>query len=877
MKKEERRQENGDRRTETGKVNPGTRNIELKTSNLAVWIFRSYLLLLGITIQAQDGTIEYFSKDLKFNQQIPTPEQFMGHEVGEWHATPDKIYYYMLELARVSERAIWEGYGRSHESRPLGQLIISSPENIKRLETIRQQNLLLCDPEQSPKLDTRDMPLIVKLGYGVHGNEASSHNASLLVSYYLAAGEDEEIQEILENTVALINPCINPDGMQRFSTWVNSVKSSGGNPDPNSWEFNEPWPGGRTNHYWFDLNRDWLALQQPESVGRAKAYYRWRPAIVTDHHEMQAYKTFFFSPGISGGDNPLVPEENRLLTGEIARYHEQCLDEVPTLYFSGENFDGFYPGKGATFPDIHGSIGILFEQAGVKGHLRETASGLKTFPDAIRNQFTVSLSTLKAGVVMREKLLDNQRKFYVTALEEADKKEVKAYVFSEPEDKARVSNFIRTLLMHHIKIFELEKNITLDGEEYKAGESYIIHLKQPESRFIESLFEPVFDFTDSTFYDVSTWVLPMAFNIPYTKIIGKKPEGLIGKEITLPPGVEGELLGPDDAYAYIFGWEEYYAPKALFRLQNAGLKVKVNKDKLVVNTGSEKKEFSYGSIMVTSFDQPMASKEIHNLMETTARECGIKIFGVESATQEGSYLGGNSFVPLKKPGILMLAGSGLSSSETGEIWYMLDKKFNIPVTLITADKIGKINLSRYNTLIVAGNPDVSEAGIEDIKSWNEKGSVIIAYGKGNTWLSKNKLAEIEFKEQNSSQKQEVLYIDKYADRKAKQVTGAIFETRLDLTHPLCYGYSRNTLPVMKVGTSVSCKDPDIYNNPVVFTGSPLLSGYCPKQILDSLKNNPFASFHGNGVISIYGETNFRGFWYGTEKIFLNAIFFGQII
>ncbi|MCX6259761.1 MAG: M14 family zinc carboxypeptidase [Bacteroidia bacterium] len=534
------------------------------------------LLTFSLLTNSQVTLDYYLPKSITYNLSVPTPKQFFGHEIGEWHLTHDKLFYYMLELSKISDRAVWEEYGRSYENRPLGQLIISSPENIKNLEQLRQDHVMLCDPSVSGKADISKMPLFVKLGYGVHGNESSAQNASALVAYYLTAGEGKEIDELLRNIVILIDPALNPDGMQRHSTWVNFTKSLSNNPDPASWEFSESWPGGRTNHYWFDLNRDYIMLQHPESRGRVAAFHKWKPNINTDHHETGANETFFFQPGVQSRNNPLSPQDNQELTAEIGKYHEKYLNSIGSLYFTEESFDDFYVGKGSSYPDIHGSVGILFEQAGVKGHLRETPGGLLSFPFAIRNHFTVSLSTLEAGLKMKDKLLESQRNFYKEALTLADKYPVKAYIFNEPSDNARVSEFINILLQHRIKVFRTGRDYTKSGIAYKAENSYIVPLKQTEYRFIRSLLEPVTEFTDSIFYDTSTWVLPMSFNLNCSPLtIPKEMEGLTGAEITSAPVPQGKLDSPENPYAYLFEWNEYYAPKVLYFLQNKGLKTRV--------------------------------------------------------------------------------------------------------------------------------------------------------------------------------------------------------------------------------------------------------------------------------------------------------------
>ena len=838
------------------------------------------LLISFSTLVKSQVTLDYYlPENVTYNSSIPPPKQFFGHEIGEWHLTHDKLYSYMLELVKVSGRAIWEEYAKSYEGRPLGQLIISSPENIKNIEQLRQEHLILCDPSRSDKSDVNKMPVFIKLGYGIHGNESSAQNASALVAYYLTAGEGKEIDELLKNAVILIDPALNPDGMQRHSTWVNSAKSLNNNPDPASWEFSETWPGGRTNHYWFDLNRDYLLLQQPESKGRVAAFHKWKPNINTDHHETGANETFFFQPGIKSRNNPLTPQENYELTAEIGKYHEKYLNSLGSLYYTEESFDDFYIGKGSSYPDIHGSVGILFEQAGVKGHLRETPGSLLSFPFAIRNQFTVSLSTLEAGLNMKNKLLESQRNFYKDALTLADKHSVRAYIFSEPSDNSRVSEFISILLQHRIQVFATSRDFSKNGVIYKAGNSYIVPLKQTEYRFIRSLFEPVKEFTDSAFYDISTWVLPMSFNLNYSGLtLAKETDGLAGSEIISPPAVAGQLVSQDDPYAFLFEWNEYYSPKALFLLQKAGLKTRVSMESFVYDDGVVEKSFSAGTIVIPASGQATSNQELRSLMEKTAKECGITVYGVRTGlTTEGIDLGSNRIVVLTKPSVAMITGEGANSADAGEIWHLLDSRFTVPVTMISAQRFSSADLKRYNVLIITGSPDISPAGLDNIRAWNRSGGILIGYETGNRWLSRNKFAEIEFIEETGDGKEDGVYMNRAADRQVQQIPGSIFETHLDLTHPLCFGYTRDILPVFKSTSTAVKKVGDIYNNPVQYTEDPLLSGYCTVKNISRIKGTSFASVHENRVISLYDNTNFRAIWYGTNKIFLNAIFFGQVI
>nr|MCU0410805.1 peptidase M14 [Bacteroidales bacterium] len=294
------------------------------------------VIMAAVTLHAQT-TLDYFlPAGVAYNKDIPTPASYIGHEVGEWHVTHDKLLGYMKLLAEKSDRALWEEYGKSWEGRPLGNLIISSPANIERIEEIRLEHLKISDPARSSSADLSTMPVIIKLGYGVHGNESSAQNASLISAYYLTAGEGPEIDKILEHAVILIDPALNPDGLQRHSTWVNMYRGMTLTTDPASREFSEAWPGGRTNHYWFDLNRDYIMLQHPESVGRVAAFHRWMPNINTDHHEMGANSSFFFQPGVQTRNNPVVPIENQEMTALIGSYHARHLDSIGSLYYTEE-------------------------------------------------------------------------------------------------------------------------------------------------------------------------------------------------------------------------------------------------------------------------------------------------------------------------------------------------------------------------------------------------------------------------------------------------------------------------------------------------------------------------------------------------------------
>ncbi|MES2798199.1 MAG: M14 family metallopeptidase, partial [Bacteroidota bacterium] len=401
----------------------------------------------------------YLPENIQYDKSIPTPQQYFGYQVGQWHIPYFQLIDYLKKIDNLSERFSIVEYGHTHENKPLYLITVTSKANHANIEQIKKDHHALTEPDKASKLETKNMPLVTWMGYSVHGNEASGTNSVPLVAYYLAAAQGTEIEQILKETIILIDPRINPDGGERFATWVNANKSINLVADPNSRELNEWWPGGRFNHYYFDLNRDWLYTQHPESKGRIAKFHEWKPNILTDHHEMGSNSSFFFQPGIPERTHPLTPKKNIELTEKFGKFQAEGMDGIKSLYFTKEGYDDFYYGKGSTFPDVQGAMGILFEQASSRGHLQETQNGLLSFPFTIKNQFVASLSTLKASLSMRNELLDYQRDFF----SQTNTDPIKAFVFGGAGDKWSVAEMVKILRQHEINVYELDKPVQLQG------------------------------------------------------------------------------------------------------------------------------------------------------------------------------------------------------------------------------------------------------------------------------------------------------------------------------------------------------------------------------------------------------------------------------
>ncbi|MEM6725194.1 MAG: M14 metallopeptidase family protein, partial [Bacteroidota bacterium] len=576
----------------------------------------SIFWLISTTISAQASLDYFLPEGTQYDRSIQTPEEFLGYPTGKWHIGHDQLVFYLKYLADQSNRITYQEIGRTHEDRPLLVLTITHPDNHANLEDIRQQHVALSNASSdNSNLDLSKMPSVVYQGYSIHGNEPSGTNAVPVVAYYLAAAQGEEVERLLKEVVILMDPCLNPDGFNRFASWANTHKSENRQADAETREHNEVWPGGRTNHYWFDLNRDWLLVAHPESQARIKIFHEWKPNILTDHHEMGTNSTYFFQPGVPARTNPLTPQRNQDLTGEIATYHVEALDEIGSLYYSEESFDDFYYGKGSTYPDANGCIGILFEQASSRGHIQESIHGDLTFEFTIRNQVKTSFSTLKAAQELREKLLTYQKEFYQLGRQEAAADPVKAYIFGEEQDEYRLHQFVDHLLQHDIEVYPLNGQMKADGHTFTPGSAYIVPTDQTQYRLVKGVFQSFTTFKDSLFYDVSAWTLPMAYNLKFAELSTVKLPAASIKAV--PTGKKMDHLFPEN-YAYLIDWRAYKAPELIDDLLAKGLIVKVAHETFTIGTTKGRMEFPVGTIVVPALNQSIMGDELANLLRSAA-------------------------------------------------------------------------------------------------------------------------------------------------------------------------------------------------------------------------------------------------------------------
>ena len=826
------------------------------------------LLLCLNNLIAQDYFLE---NNGPYNENIQSPEEFLGYEIGFEHTRHDLIVSYLNYLSNSSKKAEIIKYGESHEGRDLIMLTVSSTNNLSNLDKIKQEHLKYTVPKSNFEVN-KNLPVIINLGYGVHGNEPSSAEAAILAAYTLVASENIKIKRLIENSVVFIDPTINPDGRDRHSQWANQYKSINLVADSNDAEHNEMWPKGRTNHYWFDLNRDWLLAINPESRGKLKWYHSWYPNVVTDFHEMGTNSNYFFEPMKRNASlKPLIPDENySVLSPIFAEYYVKALDSIGSFYYTKESFDETYPGYGSSYPDVQGAVAILFEQASSRGHLQETNYGTMSFGFTIRNQYLSSIATVEAAVENKDLLRDYQRRFFNSSVNEFKDEKIKAYEFGDMYDQNRNKAFIDKLLMHKIKV-------------YNSKGKFVVPVNQGQSRMVKNFFETHSKYVDSVYYDASAWSVSNIYNMK-----SKKLKSFFGEsEIKSTENFIKNIKVNKSNYAYILDWDDYNAAAALNLLQKNEIitysafkpfSVKVNGTKSI-------KKFNYGSVLIPVSKQNISSEKLFSIVKEMQEKYDVPVYNSESGYSiNGIDLGSNNFRINKPVKVAMLIGEGVNSYEAGEVWHLLDTRIGMPLTKIRLDQFSRISIDKYTTLvIVSGSYDqLDNKQIDKIKNWIEDGNTLITIAKGSSWaIDSDLINETLVKSKNDTTYSRKRYVDASEHIGRERIGGVILNADLDLTHPLAFGYHDKSIPVYKNNNVFINKTKDDYSSVAIYSEDFHIDGYISelnrKEFIPGAASLIVSNVGSGRVIVFADNPNFRGTWYGTNKLFLNAIFLGDNI
>ncbi len=854
------------------------------------------LLLIPVFILAQD---QYKSGSM-YNPSVPTPASVLGYEPGTRFSDFRNLERFFTVLDASSDRMQRIEYGMTYEKRPLQLFVISAPANLARLDEIKSANARLTNPRLSEKEGkdiAKGLPGIVWLSYGVHGNEASSPEAAMMTAYQLCAGTDARTTALLDSIIVLMDPSVNPDGRERYVSWINATLGSSANPNPDAIEHDEPWPGGRVNHYYFDLNRDWAWATQKETQARLKLYREWMPHVHVDFHEMWYGSTYFFFPAAPPFHSGL-PQEVKKWGAIYGKGNASAFDALGIPYYTGESFDLFYPGYGDSWPTFNGAVGMTYEQAGHSmGGLavRKPGGEILTLRERATNHFVSSMATLETTLRHREERIRDFTSFWETGMRSAPPQ---TYVIKESPDPIRAAHLSSILLRQGIEVHRLEKDATMTirkffsnrqtRESLPAG-TYLVSLQQSHRRLAAALLEPSTAPQDTFFYDVSAWSLPVAYGLQaFVSESGLPPGAVALKE---PPRIQGIIHGGKGTYAYLIPWERQNAFTLVWKLIERGFSLSFATRPLSFPS----KTFQAGTVIAFQKSNP---DSLYPVLEKLASQTGVDVFSTNTGlTDRGIDLGSNYVRPLMKPRIAVVTGDPVSPNDYGELWYMFDHEYQIPFTALRAKSLGEARLDQYSAIILPDGRNYQQvfdsSTVARLKRWVDEGGVLIGIEEGARFLTKRRsgmtsaLLESdrkdddktkEEKEEEKKEKERLKHLslfEKEESDRLRRIPGTIFRALIDTTHPIGFGYDRETFVFKGNGPSFLLSESG--HTAVRFAPDTVsVSGYLPKNRGKRIADSGFVlDFHsGSGRVVLFAENvTFRMFWKGHQRLLLNALFF----
>lgn len=812
--------------------------------------------------------------------QLQSPEQFLGYKVGTKYTPHWKVVSYFQQVAAAAPSMVKiEKYGETNEGRPLMLTFIATPENLSRLDEIRKNNLRLTGT-LNDKPGDENMPVIVWLSYNVHGNEASSTEASMLTLYALVNPNESKTKEWLKNTVVIIDPCINPDGRDRYVNWYNTVVGTEMNVTPYSREHVEPWPGGRSNHYNFDLNRDWAWQTQIETQQRLKVYNQWMPQVHVDFHEQGYNEPYYFAPAAEPV-HEVITNWQRDFQVLIGKNNAKYFDQNGWLYFTKERFDLFYPSYGDTYPMYNGAIGMTFEQGGIRaglGIINEDGDTL-TLVDRATHHFTNSLSTIEVSSVNAARLLKEFKKYFTEA-KNTGIGEYKTYVV-KASNKSQFTALTQLLDRNAIQ-YGYGSRMNASGFNYFTGKEenfsvdendVVLSAYQPRANLLKVLFEPKSKLSDSATYDITAWSLPYAYGLQtYALKARLNPNAAAVK----PFGADVD----NNAYAYAIQWNSVAGAKLLSALLKEGIKVRVTENPFE----AADKKFDRGTLLVTKTSNKSFEGKLGTMVSNLAIKYSVEVTPLASGfVDKGNDFGSPAVHILNKPNIVLLTGTGVSSLGAGEIWHFFEQQLNYPLTLVNAEDISRINWAAVNVIIM---PDGNyrflndKATADKLKEWVNKGGRLItlegaaAQLASGDWGLKLKKEEDKKDDKKEAYTDLKVFEERERDFLKGNIPGSIYKVELDNTHPLAYGYP-NFYYTLKQDDNIAEFLKDNGWNVGVIKKEGEVSGFVGSRLKSKLKDGLLFGVQdmGNGkVVYLLDNPIFRSFWENGKLMLCNAVF-----
>lgn len=799
-------------------------------------------------------------------QSIKSPSDFLGYELGTRFTRHHVVIEYFTYVSEHSKNVKLEKYGETNEFRPLYLSYISSEDNINNIENIREDNLKragILKGSVSSEIVT------IWLSYNVHGNEASSTEAAMQTLYDLVSNK----QEWLKNTIVIIDPCMNPDGRDRYVNWYNQIKSTPYNIDPNDIEHNEPWPRGRANHYLFDLNRDWAWASQVETQQRLKVYNKWLPQVHVDFHEQGYESPYYFAPAAEPF-HEIITDWQRDFQTQIGKNHAKYFDKNGWLYFTKESFDLLYPSYGDTYPTYMGAIGMTYEQAGISAGLGVALKNNSTLTlvDRVAHHFTTGISTVEMTTKNASKLLSEFKNYF-----ENSKYEYQNYILRGDTDK--INQVVNFLGKHEIYSFPAEEK-TVKAYDYYSNSintikttinDLVIPTNQTKGKMVKVLFEQQAKLSDSLTYDITAWSIPYAYGLQgfaSTTTIGINPNSSI---------VKSEINNPqnNNAYAYIHKWNEVSDATFLGDLLKNKVNVRFSKSDFSIEGNNYKK----GSLLILKGENEHI-KNFDELITKIANNIHTKVTSVSSGfVSSGTDFGSSNYSLIKPKKVAVIGGEGTSSLNFGEIWHFFETQLKYPLTTINSSKLNRTNLTSYDVLILTDDFDLDKDDLKSITNYTNNGGTLISIGGSmNNFADKEgfllKVKKDTLKDKKNSKPNLVPYAQEEREYVKTLITGSIFKSKLDNTHPLALGYDNFYHSLKLSGTSYKLLDKG-YNIGYFPENAKNISGFAGAEALKNVPNSLLFGIENKGkgqLIYMVDNPLFRSFWENGKLFFANAIF-----
>ncbi|MEL6446537.1 MAG: M14 family zinc carboxypeptidase [Pseudomonadota bacterium] len=684
-----------------------------------------------------------------YDTAIPTVETVLGHAPGERITThADTRRYFEALAAAAPDRIKVVPYAKSWEGRELFYAVVTAAENLSQLDAIKAGMQALRDPRKTSAAEAariiENQKPVTWLSYAVHGNEISTTDSAIYTAYHLlAATNDPRVPAIMNDTVVVIDPLQNPDGRDRFILRFNMARGLVPDSDRISAEHNEPWPSGRTNHYLFDMNRDWFVQTQPETRGRIKAIAEFYPVAFVDSHEMGSDQTYYFAPEAEPY-NPHLAADQRASLELFGRTNAKWFDQFGIDYFTREVYDAFYPGYGASWPSYFGSVAMTYEQASARGLVVRKYDGVEmTYLETVRNQFVTSMGTAETTAVHAKKLLEDFYDYQVTAIEEGRRGGPRSYLIPTQADQAGADKLAGLLAGQGVDVQRADSAFSVCGNRYAAG-SYAIDLAQPAKRLIRTLLDADVPLPEDfaaeqqrrrakglrdQIYDVTAWSLPLMMNVT-VDACNRAPSGSFtaaGPELVQSASVSG----PSDAVAYLVPWGQRPAARLLGNAYRAGLAVK-STDKAFTHAG---REYPAGTLIFDAADNPGTLRGTLSALATTT---GAEVVGVASTwVTAGPNFGSNNVVRMNAPRVAIAWDEPTSQYSAGNTRFVIERQFDYPVTAIRTSDLAGADLRRYQVLILPESRRGYRSALDadHIAEWVDRGGVLITLGDATRWVA----------------------------------------------------------------------------------------------------------------------------------------------